>query len=1066
MGLIQEYLELQKKHEAQYGERTVVLMAVGVFYEIYEYDPTYCTSPEARIDKQGKVWNEQIGHAVEISVILNCALTFENSNEPYSILNPNKAGFPVIAFEKNRATLLANDYTIVRVDQEKSTGKGPVNRYVSEICSPTMQFDSISLNRPTSNIACIYVEYQQGMGTTATAPKFENFLITTGVAVIDVITGNNRVCEFYSKVEDQVYAIQEMYRFLISHYPRELVVHIDDMPAPIDVHTETNPNPYIKYLEKVLELRRFDRLVTRVNDVAPDYKRLPYQIEFLNKIFTKPIETNQSATPGLQLNVIQKRNERIIEELGLERMNYGRIAYMLLLQHIYSHNTDIISKLSKPDLQWIDERKHLILTHNAIVQLDLVSEVNRRSRKNQIDSLMSVLDHNQTHLGRRSLQNLLQNPMSDPNDISIYYNMIDEMSSQQVDNQPLWFVIERHLKELPDIGRLQRKLEIKLISPKELAILYKAYIKIINLYVMILQVRAPVLHSQMMTKEDVANFNQFIARFTTLINFETLECCHIDTAENERWMEFTECPIRKGIFPDIDAQVEQLLQAETNMQQIVDHLNTFLMRSTGKKLEFKAAKKKQGAKKQLPTGTILATTNAKATALLSSPIDTNLCGVLQTGPYTSTEKIITSDRIHTLCTQIDSIRAWMRQRLLEIYELILDEMTSKFNFFVPVANLIAKIDLLHSYSKVTYRFNYSRPELVVDDGASFVEAREIRHPIIERLIDTAYVTNDVLLGRGDLNAETQEVNRTNGMLLYGLNMTGKSSLAKAIALNIIMAQIGCYTSSHLRYKPYSKIITRLSGNDNLFRGESSFAIEMSELRTILRQSDSKTLIVGDEISRGSENVSATGIIGSAILSLIGVDATFIFATHVHDLVDLPHIQSIEPHKLKICHLTVTKDPVTNCLIYERKLQPSNGPHIYGIMVAESLGLPADFIAKAYEISNFVMGIGPNILSPKRSQYNRDVYVNTCSMCGKTKYQTQLHTHHIVEQKHADPNGIIKDETGIMHKNLKGNLLILCENCHRNLHQTETELETVTIPTGKLIRMKSSTETTSLSDTTN
>lgn len=1051
MGLIQEYLEMQKQHEAQYGERTVVLMAVGVFYEVYAFDPSMCTSDAARVDKTGKIWNEPIGHAVEISVILNCVLTYENGNEPYGINNPHKLGFPIIAFEKNRATLLANDYTIVRVDQEKTTAKGPVRRYVSEVCSPTMQFDSIALNRPSSNIACIYVEHQRGLGTntgtnTGIPPKFENFLITTGVAVIDIITGTSRICEFYSKVEDEVFAIQELYRFLIAHYPRELLVHIDDMPAPMDQHTDTNPNPYIKYLEKVLELRRFDRLVTRVNEVPPDYKRVGYQTEFLNKIFNKTM-TVPPTPAGVQLNVIQKRNERIIDELGLERMNYGRIAYMLLLQHIYAHNVEIISKLSKPDLQWIDERKHLILTHNAIVQLDLMADTTKRTKKNDINSLLSVLDQNQTHLGRRSLQNLLQNPMSDPSDIAIYYEMIAEMS-QPIENQPVWLVVERQLKELPDIGRLQRKLEIKLISPKELTVLYRAYLKIIQLYVMLLQLPAPVLHTQMLTQEDVANFNHFITRFTTLINFEALECCHIDAAENEKWMEFTECPIRKGIFADIDTQANQLHQAETILQQIVDHLNSFLVRSTGKKIEFKAAKKKSGAKKQAPTGTILATTNAKATVLLNSPIDANLCGVIQTTPYTSTEKILTSDRIVALCTQIDSIRTWMRQRLLAIYHSILEEMVSKYTFFVPVANLIAKIDLIHCYAKLAFRYNYYRPELVVDTGASFLEARDIRHPIIERIIDGTYVTNDILLGRGDVESD-----RTNGICLFGLNMAGKSSLAKATALNVIMAQIGCYTPSRFRYAPYSKIITRLSGNDNLFRGESSFAIEMAELRTILRQSDLKTLIVGDEISRGSENVSATGIIGSAILSLVNQQTSFIFATHVHDVVKLPHIQSIEPEKLKICHLTVSKDPVTNCLIYERKLQTGSGPYTYGILVAESLGLPVDFIAKAYEISNYVMGIGTNIVSPNRSQYNPNIYVNACTLCGKTKYQTQLHTHHIVEQKHAGDNGIVEDATGIMHKNVADNLIVLCEDCHRNLHAKKKELETVTIPTGKLIRMK-------------
>src|SRR5690349_7640087 len=102
MGLIQEYIRLQQKHEALYGERTVTLMQVGTFYEIYEYDPAYCLTEEAMIDSDGVLWDKPIGHAAELSVILNYALTMEDNNEPYSVKNPCKLGFPLVTYEKNR----------------------------------------------------------------------------------------------------------------------------------------------------------------------------------------------------------------------------------------------------------------------------------------------------------------------------------------------------------------------------------------------------------------------------------------------------------------------------------------------------------------------------------------------------------------------------------------------------------------------------------------------------------------------------------------------------------------------------------------------------------------------------------------------------------------------------------------------------------------------------------------------------------------------------------------------------------------------------------------------------
>lgn len=1075
MTIITEYLTLQDEMEKKYGERTVVLYQIGSFYEIYEYSPEYCTSEEAKIDESGKIWNENIGHAINISVILNCVLTFENSNKPYSIASCHKLGFPCISLEKNLRTLLSNDYTVVRVDQRKDESSKKVTRFIAEVCSPTMNLDNIGLNRATSNIVCVYIEYQQNPGKKSAQPKFDNFLITTGIAVVDVITGQNRVCEFYSKINDQVHPVQELYRFLISHYPRELMIHIGDMPEELSHHSNEQPNSYVRYLEKVLELQRFDRLTTHVNAVPPDYKKIPYQIEFLNKIFNKETAP-PPPTIGICLNVVQKRNEKIIEDLGLERMNYARIAYMLLMQHCHSHNTDIISRLSKPDLEWLDAQKHLILTHNAIVQLDLIPEINKGvplRRRTQIDSLMSVLDHNQTHLGRRYLHNLLQNPMSNPGDIQTFYNMIEEMLSSKVQAtntnsvgikacssntaDPLWLHLERQLKELPDVGRLQRKLEIKLITPKELAILYKAYIKIINIYLCILNSPAPTLHKQLFAQEDANSFNQFIARFSTFLNFDALECCHIDIGESKtQWMEFTDNPIRPGLYPDMDEQTQRLLVAETTLQKIVDHLNTFLTQTKGQKLSYKAAKKKQGATKQDPTGTVLTTTTAKANTLGLAPIDVNLCGTLQIGAYTSAERIITSERIAALCSEIDNVKMWMRQRLLTIYESIIEEMASKYTFYVAVATFVAKVDLIHSYSKVSYRYNYHRPEIVLpekDDENSFIQAKEIRHPIIERIIDGAYVTNDISLGSGGKEKDDAKITRqTNGVLFYGVNSTGKSSIVKAIGLNIIMAQAGCYTPSIMRYRPYSKIITRLSGTDNIFKGQSSFAVEMEELRTIIRQADHKTLCLGDELCRGTDNGSGMGITGACISWLVERKATFMFATHMHELLKLSCMQTLPREAIKICHLSVTYDEAKDILIYDRKIKDGSGSPTYGIMVAKSIGLPIEFINKANEILLELNQQNNNIIAPKKSRYNGKIYVDSCAICAQTAAQTELQTHHIMEQKDADERGLINNT----HKNVKNNLIVLCRNCHINLHRDNIELETVDTNVGKIVRVKPDT----------
>lgn len=1041
MTIITDYLTLQKDQQDKYGERTVVLMAIGSFYEIYEYDPSYCSNEEAKIDKEGKIWNENIGHAVALSTVLNAKLTQEDKNQPYAINNPFKIGFPIVAYEKNKPTLLANDFTIVRVDQEKGAIKGHVTRHITEVCSPYTEICDATLTRSTSNIAVIYIEYQHGIGS-----RYENFLITTGIAVVDIITGTNRVCEFHSKLDDQVHAIQELYRFLISHYPRELIIHIDDIPTTVDAGL------YTKYLEKMLDTKRFDRTVSYINRIPPEYKKVSYQIEYLNKLFMR----KEFRVPGL--NLIQARNDKIIEELGLERMKYGLLAYMILIQHCHSYNPDIITKLEKPDLQWIDSESHLILTHNAILQLDLISN-KPHTKQREIDSLMCVLDQNQTNLGRRMLHGLLQNPMLRANEIQVYYDMVEDMLSIKIENEPLWLVLDRHLKELPDIARLHRKLEIKLITPKELAILYRAYLKIIQIYTLIWTTRAPTLTKQLLNAEDSTGFNQFLVRFTPIINFQALECCYLESSaeSDNEWLEFSECPINPGSYDDIDKCNAQLVQAEKMLQQIVDHLNEFLKGSKGKDLEFKCANKKPGAKKSDPTGVILSTTTAKANLLMNSPINTDLCGRLQLMTYTSNEQLIKSDKITALTSVIDTNKMWLRKRLRIIYFSLLDEMISKYKFYAPIAHLIAKLDLIHSYAKVSEKYNYYRPIIVDEGDISFIEAVDMRHPIIENIIDGVYVANDIRLGHGETISTGEK--RFNGMLLYGLNMSGKSSYVKSVALNIIMAQIGCYVPSHLRYKPYSKIITRLSGNDNIFAGLSSFAVEMNELRTILRQADKNTLVVGDELCHGTENCSATSITTSAILSLVKTNASFIFATHLHDLVDLPYIKNLDPYKLRVCHLTTHKDPATSYLIYDRKLHDGPGPTNYGILVTESLELPKDFIEKAYEIVNYITEAGADLVNTKSSRYNSRFFVDACTLCG---VKSNLHVHHIIEQNMADNNGFVLAKTtienhevslGKLHKNKLDNLIVLCKDCHTNLHSTKQELETISTTKGKLIRLK-------------
>jgi DNA mismatch repair protein MutS len=1047
MGIIIEYLTLQKKYEAIYGPKTVIFIMLGTFYDVFGYYPSYCLTEGAKVDKNKKVWNEDIGYALEMSELLNAVFTTRRGDaEPYGIRNCNMVGVLVVAFEKYIPRLLTEDYTIVLYDEEKSN-KSPKTRFISNVISPSMNIGTISLQPTVSNnTVMVYMECINNKSN-----KFSNYLVAIGVALIDASTGSNRVCELYSEPNDPGISLQNLYRFIISNHPKELIIHLVDFGEK-DVLKHPSNNDYSKYIERILQLHRFDRTRIFIDELPKEYHKIAYQTEFFNRVFTK--------TKGEEL---QRVNHRVIESLNLERMNYGRIAFLALLQHCDSYNPTIIKRLSKPDTNYLDTNRHLILAHNAIEQLDLVTNQKVHIRNNKkIDCLFAVLDHNRTLLGKRAMLNLLQNPLVNPEEIESYYEMVEDMLHNN-----LYLTLDQALREIPDLARLHCQLDRQIISPRDLSVLYQAYLKIINIYTLITNANTNYLHSQLLSERDIQGFNQYITRYGTIFEISKLAQCTIESfAEKEgHYMNFQECPIRKGIFPALDQQVLILEQAEQQLQLIVNHLNEQLdapnrmnKHLKGKRLEIKQVntafgvqhskgnvkaesrkkkgKGKGGPRKQDQINTLLLTSASKVNVILGSYYDEVLCGKLKSQAHSASETAVTSDKISSLLSTIDQVRMDVRLQLVELYYAIIDEMLH-FEFYLPLNNLIAKLDVVHSYAKVSYEYGYYRPEIVSKDD-SYLEATDIRHPVIERVISGKYVTNDISLGNGALSK---------GMLLFGINQTGKSSLAKAVAINIIMAQAGCFTPSRLKYVPYHNIITRLNnGTDDMINGQSTFAIEMTELNTILRQGGNKTLVLGDELSSGTEIDSGLCIVASALKWMLRRNVTFIFATHFHELLELEVVKNIAKTDMAVKHLSMTRDPETNTLIYDRKLTDGSGESNYGIMVAQSLDLPDEFIATAYEILKEVQKKNSMIVMTNRNKYNPEVYIDKCIMCGKDKKAVLTNTHHIIHQAEADKRRMVENTSIDSPAYLSG----LCVVCHQNLHRKNEDLAVKDIGNGRIV----------------
>jgi DNA mismatch repair protein MutS len=356
-----------------------------------------------------------------------------------------------------------------------------------------------------------------------------------------------------------------------------------------------------------------------------------------------------------------------------------------------------------------------------------------------------------------------------------------------------------------------------------------------------------------------------------------------------------------------------------------------------------------------------------------------------------------------------------------------EELARELSLLTPelrrVSDTIALIDVHASQAHDARSRSMVRPRLLTSAGGrgrGRVSCQALRHPLIERLSeDVPYVRNSVELDGS-------------GMLLYGVNAAGKSSMCKALAVAVVMAQAGMHVAcSEMSFEPFGSLFTRMAARDDIQRGRSTFVVELYELREILTRADERTLIVGDELCCGTESASAASIVGASCLHIVKRSASFIFATHLHELSQLDMIAD-EP-RISIWHLGVSYDQGLDALVYERRLAPGLGRALYGLEVAQAMHLGADFMASAHSIRRRLQGEPDDIVSTRTSHFNSRVYMDTCALCKK---RLAGEAHHIIQQKYADAQGLVSADSNAhpcARKNARWNLVPLCAKCHDQVH---------------------------------
>lgn len=901
-----------------------------------------------------------------ICELLNIVATRKNKSIlKISKSNPQMAGFPCVSLQKYLDVLINNNYTVMVYVQYLDKTK--IKRKLDKIYSIGTYINT-EKNLDSDNI--ILAIYREDIGFKISDRHNINQInnIICGLSTIDLSTGNVNILEIYNENYDITKLIEDINKEIIINNPKEILYIYNNNTDNIE------NDPIYKLLNKKNLIFHYTKTFNK------EYAKINYQNEFLKKIYKN--HTLGVLTP--------------IEYLDLEKYKYGMLSYILLLQFAYNYDNSIIENINKPNV--IINKEILNLHNNALEQLNIFSITNNY----KYNSLFDVLNKNSTPLGKRLLKKNLAEPITNVDELNTRYNLVDKLIKTNKYKK-----YEKELDNIIDIEKYHKSMGIYKLQPYQLSRLYTPYQSIIKL----IELSKPDFKNYF-DYSILEQFQNYYDEYTKIFNINNLELYNFNNTNNNVLLNI----FNENIIDEIDTIINTIKSQKNSLYQILNKLSKII---NNDKIELKHTDR---------DGYFLSLTKIRANKL-KKEIEGNVEfkdlifeNKTQSGTYITSKFIKDTSKLIII----------NQNKLLEItkinYFKICDKLYNKFYNIITYLNIfISNIDIIKSHAKCSILYKYSKPSINSKLDKSFISTKNIRHPIIERLLDNQeYITNDI-----DIN-----LNKT-GTLLYGINGCGKSSIMKSVGINLIMAQIGCYTSStKFEFYPYNNIFTRIDHSDNIFKGMSSFEKEILELKTILNYSNSNSLVLGDEILNSTEQISAISIIGATINNFLNKNISFIFASHLHQIPD--HINPNLKDKLFIGHLQTDYDNVKKCFIYNRKLQDGISCKNYGLIVAKSILNNSDIIASALNIQNTLLNNNNEIVTVKKSKYNSELYLNECYICTDLNLKHDdkqiLHTHHIVFQKDFADNKCVINNKEHINKNNKYNLVNLCNYHHIETHK--------------------------------
>lgn len=987
-----EYFQYTNQHRLQYGEKTVVLLQVGAFFEVY--------------GMKNKT-TDVISGSIITEFADVCQLNVSEKKIDYNNEHIVMAGFRDFTIDKYLAKLTDFGYTVAVYVQEKN-GK-EVSRKLSKVYSSGTYISCDTDSSPviTNNIMCIWFDvYKPFSSSTNNGLSKIKETIVYGVSVVNIFTGKSSIFQHETPFLMSATTFDELERFVSIFSPSEVII------------LSSFDNKKISLIKQFIGIQSISIHDINTSDLTN----------------TKVVNcTNQKYLKQILSNLFGEESYNVCNEFQLH--NIATQSFCFLLDFIKEHNPDLIRKISMPEFDNTSYR--MILANHTLSQLNIISDSTFDSKRNgHLSCVISFLNKCLSPMGKRKFQYQLTNPTFNEEWLKTEYSMTESMLSDE--NYHFIDMFRKQLLKIRDVEKICRQLVLKKVYPSSISHLYNSIQSIYQINECLAESTYIIdyLCSDFLSSDWCHSSYQYIKQNSEnfidfLDNHFYIECCKTTSSMSN----FDENIIKPGVSEKLDSIIAKYKENNELFYSIKNYFNKLIQdheksvetdyikvhetEKSGMSLQI-TAKRSQTMK--IILNNLINSTKDGIVTLLNENHKLNLKDIKFTKASTSNMEIDCS-LLSKLCSDLYILKESMNNEIAVTYINILNKIEDQwYNCLENFAIYTSKIDVLQCKTYIARTYNYCKPEISSETDKSFVDVYDLRHCLIEHIQQNElYVTNNVSLGA---NSDYD------GILLYGTNAVGKTSLIRALGISVIMAQSGLFVPcSKFVYKPYTAIYSRILGNDNLFKGLSTFAVEMSELRTILKMADENSLILGDELCSGTETESALSIFVAGLMNLHNKRSSYIFATHFHEIIHYDEIVTL--NRLKMKHMSVSYNREQDCLVYDRKLKDGSGPRIYGLEVCKSLYLGDEFIESAYAIRNKYYPETRGELSNKPTTYNSNKIKGMCEICGVNIGEE---IHHLKHQKNADKNGFI----GTHHKNHVANLITVCESCHDSFHSDQND----------------------------